>query len=207
MQSDLSLFVYGSLDEGMVHFSKISQYITEIFSVQAMGQAYRLPSGYPVYLSPHESMGDDVDLVKGKLVKIQAPEVVLHLLNEFHGVSPLVPDKSLFFKEQIKVQSEGGDLHEAAVYSMNRAKLPKNAMRIPLGDWVTDLKREPAIPDILTEKQANYIKRLSLSTGREIVPIDLELYRELMKLELIVDKGRRLALSKLGKEVARYLPE
>jgi hypothetical protein len=34
----------------------------------------------------------------------------------------------------------------------------------------------------------------------------MELYRELMKLELVVDKGRRLALSKLGQEVARYLP-
>jgi hypothetical protein len=57
----------------------------------------------------------------------------------------------------------------------------------------------------LTEKQATYIQRLGRSSGREIVPIDLTLYRELMNLELIVDKGRRLALSKLGQEVFRHL--
>ena len=40
----------------------------------------------------------------------------------------------------------------------------------------------------------------------DIIPIDdLTLYRELMKLELIVDKGRRLALSSLGKEVYNHL--
>lgn len=59
----------------------------------------------------------------------------------------------------------------------------------------------------LTEKQASYIKRLNHTSGREIIPIDLNLYRELMKLELIVDKGRRLALSKLGKEVAKSLAD
>ena len=57
----------------------------------------------------------------------------------------------------------------------------------------------------LSEKQATYVKRLGKSTSREIVPIDLNLYRELMNLELIVDKGRRLALSKLGLEVYRHL--
>lgn len=57
----------------------------------------------------------------------------------------------------------------------------------------------------LTPRQTTYVKRLSQVTGREIVPIDLDLYRELLKLGLIVDKGRRLALSKLGKEVAAAL--
>lgn len=55
------------------------------------------------------------------------------------------------------------------------------------------------------ERQKSYVQKLGLTLGREIVPIDLPLYRELMNLELIVDKGRRLALSKLGQEVYRYL--
>ena len=65
----------------------------------------------------------------------------------------------------------------------------------------------PSIVNQLTERQSSYIRKLSQTTGRDIVPIDLDLYRELMKLNLIVDKGRRLALSKLGKEIARFLPE
>ncbi len=57
----------------------------------------------------------------------------------------------------------------------------------------------------LSEKQMDYILRLGKVSGREIVPIDLQLYRELMNLEIIVDKGRRLALSKLGHEIYRFL--
>ena len=57
----------------------------------------------------------------------------------------------------------------------------------------------------LTAKHVNYIKKLGTSSGRDVIPIDLDLYRELLKMELIIDKGRRLALSKLGQEVFRYL--
>ncbi len=93
----------------------------------------------------------------------------------------------------------------ADVYYFNPAKLPKTATRIPAGDWAHSLKATPPLTKTLTERQLAYVKRLSQVSGREIVPIDLELYRELMKLELVVDKGRRLALSKLGQEVVRYL--
>jgi hypothetical protein len=73
------------------------------------------------------------------------------------------------------------------------------------GDWKSLLLNQANLLDKLTERQKTYIQRLGASLGREIVPIDLPLYRELMNLELIVDKGRRLALSKLGQEVYRYL--
>ena len=59
--------------------------------------------------------------------------------------------------------------------------------------------------EVLTDGQRQYILRLGATSGREIVPIDMKLYRELLNLEMIVDKGRRLALSKLGHEVFRYL--
>jgi len=71
---------------------------------------------------------------------------------------------------------------------------------------MTVTSQKPNFLDQLTAKQVNYIKKLGSSSGRDIVPIDMELYRELMKMELIVDKGRRLALTKLGKEVFSYLP-
>ncbi|MNS72308.1 hypothetical protein D3C72_1057130 [compost metagenome] len=64
---------------------------------------------------------------------------------------------------------------------------------------------EPALTAKLSDKQVTYIQKLGKSSGREIIPIDLTLYRELMNLELIVDKGRRLALSKFGQEVYRHL--
>jgi hypothetical protein len=67
------------------------------------------------------------------------------------------------------------------------------------------MREEPVFTEKLSEKQKSYVQRLGAISGREIVPIDLGLYRELMNLELIVDKGRRLALSKLGQEVYRYL--
>ena len=63
------------------------------------------------------------------------------------------------------------------------------------------------IVSTLTQRQIAYIKKLGGTTGRDIVPIDLDLYRQLMKMELIVDKGRRLALSKRGKELYEYLPK
>jgi gamma-glutamylcyclotransferase (GGCT)/AIG2-like uncharacterized protein YtfP len=204
MQSELSLFVYGSFSEGMVHFSKISQYIVEKESAQAFGRVYRLPCGFPAFLTANDSQ---TTKVLGECVKLRAPDLVYKLLDEFHGVSPLVPEKSLHFKQNISVQTRDGMLREAIVYALNPAKLPKNSVHIESGDWQSLLKTEPALSQTLTERQATYIKRLNQSTGREIVPIDLSLYRELMKLELIVDKGRRLALSPLGKEVARFLPE
>ena len=83
--------------------------------------------------------------------------------------------------------------------------MPATAQKIMGGDWKASLLREPALTEKLTERQRLYVQRLGSTQGREIVPIDLGLYRELMNLELIVDKGRRLALSKLGQEVFRYL--
>ena len=74
------------------------------------------------------------------------------------------------------------------------------------GDWQRSLHENPPLPSRLNEKQKHYLGKLSAITGREILPIhDLTMYRELMKLELIVDKGRRIALSKFGHEVCRYL--
>jgi gamma-glutamylcyclotransferase (GGCT)/AIG2-like uncharacterized protein YtfP len=208
MLKELSLFAYGSLAEGMVHFNKISQYIVEKEEVSARGSIYRLPSGYPVFLtSDANSKEENVDTIKGVRVCLQAPDLAFRILDEFHGVSLMAPEKGLFFKEKIFVENTLLLKSECFVYAMNPRHLPKGAMRIPAGDWEKNLSEHPVFSRTLTERQSTYIKKLSQSSGRDIVPIDLDLYRELMKLELIVDKGRRLALSKLGKEVARYLPE
>ena len=99
-----------------------------------------------------------------------------------------------------------GEKVECWVYYLNPKKLPTTARLISDGDWESQIQG-PKFADQLTERQRHYIRKLGAATGREVVPIDLPLYRELMNLELIVDKGRRLALSKFGQEVCRYLGE
>ncbi len=195
-----SLFVYGSFCSGMVHREKIEAYIRSSQKAFARGSAIRLPSGYPVFI-------DEGDFaVEGECIELEGPEMLFKLLDDLHLCNPLQPEKGLFIKKEILVRRE--DQAEPSLvksFVANLSKLPRDARVIENGDWVKSLQESPPLPLRLTERQSGYVRRLGTSVGREIVPIDLDLYRELMKLELIIDKGRRLALTKLGKEVYRYL--
>lgn len=193
-------FVYGSLCEGMVHFSKIQNFIESSIFARIQGSAYRLKVGFPALLK------EGRDLIPGQLVELKGSELLVGLLDEFFGFNRLEPEKSLYCRDEIEVYPEGAtEPVKAWAYFLSPTKLPMNAVRIPGGDWKKSLEEKPSLIQELTEKQTSYIQRLGKSVGREIVPIDLALYRELMNLELIVDKGRRLALSKLGQEVFRHL--
>lgn len=58
----------------------------------------------------------------------------------------------------------------------------------------------------LTDAQRKYVLKLGAARARDIVLIDdLTLYREMIKKDLIVDKGRRVALSRLGKEIYQVI--
>lgn len=192
-------FVYGSLSEGMVHFSKIQSFIVSSVPAQIRATAYRLKVGFPVL------MNSGADLVSGQLVELKSSDLLISLLDEFFGFNPLDPAKSLYHRQESLISIAGGGLEKAWVYFVNPLKIPSSAMVIHGGDWRKSLEEEPVLTEKLTEKQKCYISKLGSSSGRDIVPIDLQLYRELMNLELIVDKGRRLALSKLGHEVYRHL--
>lgn len=195
------LFVYGSMSEGMVHYHKISEFVRNSVPGAIRGRAYRLRVGYPIVTDEAE------DFIPGEILSIEANPLLLSLLDEFHGFKPDQPEKSLFFRKEVQVRLEAASegSQSAWVYLANPRKVPINALVIEGGDWRRNLSEEPRLTEKLTERQKQYIQRLGSSTGREIVPIDLNLYRELMNLEMIVDKGRRLALSKLGHEVYRYL--
>ncbi len=193
-----NFFVYGSLSEGLVHFSKIKDFVIRSQPGQVLGQAFRLKVGFPTLVD------QGADIVPGHLLWLKPSEILLTFLDQFHGVNPEDPQKSLYFRVEKTVVTET-ESHRAQVYVLNPAKLPKEAQYIEGGDWKKSLKTNPALPEKLTERQKTYVVRLGTCSGRDIVPIDLGLYRELMKLELIVDKGRRLALSKLGHEVLKYL--
>lgn len=201
--AEVNFFVYGSMSEGFVHFSKIKDFVTDIMPAKIQGTAYRLKVGYPVVIEA------GADAVEGQFLKLSSTtmDFLISLLDEFHGVNFMDPSKSLYFRKEVEVQvsADTGVLQKAWVYFLNPAKLPAHSAKIPGGDWKTALNSEPALTEKLTERQKTYVQRLGAISGREIVPIDLPLYRELMNLELIVDKGRRLALSKFGQEVYRYL--
>ena len=179
MQEKVSLFVYGSFCEGMVHYQRLSDYVVGSEKAWAKGTAYRLPVGFPVFLNEGSSR------VEGSLIEMDAPEVFFKILDEFHGFQPMQMEKSLYWKQSIEVEMASGDVRSVLAYVLNPKKLPRNAQIIEDGDWRSSLQSQPAVTDTLTSKQTDYVKKLGRSTGR--------------------DKGRRLALTKLGKEVYRFL--
>lgn len=197
------LFVYGSLSEGMVHFAKIAEFVASSEPASVLGEVYRLPVGFPVLKLSGEA--GSLDRVPGHCVELEGEATFWAFLDEFHGFHPSQSEQSLFWRSSVEAQLADGVSREAEVYHINPSKLPRGSSRIRNGDWINSLRERPALTNQLTARQRSYILRLGSSTGREIVPIDINLYRELMNLELIVDKGRRLALSRLGQEVYRYL--
>ncbi len=127
-----------------------------------------------------------------------------HIVDEMMGFFPQNPAQGLTHKELTPVKTENGETN-GYVYFLNPEKVSSEVKYIENGDWQKALTEKPPIPKKLNERQRNYIQKLGKSSGRDIVPIDLALYRELMNLELVIDKGRRIALTKLGQEVYRYL--
>jgi len=81
----------------------------------------------------------------------------------------------------------------------------KETKLIPEGRWRESMGEFPVATSSLTPQQIEYIQKLGHSKGRDVAPRDKELYRELLNKEIIVDKGRCMALSKFGKEVFRFL--
>ena len=197
-RTEARFFVYGSLTQGLVHFKKIRDFVLSCQPAQIQASAFRLKVGYPVLVEGGQ------DSVQGELICIRAPDLLIQLLDQFHGYLQDHFEKCLYWRKEVTVQTAEG-LVSAWAYFLNPKHLPKNAKVIEQGDWKKSMTSEPALTEKLTDRQKAYIMKLGQTTGREIVPIDLALYRELMNLEIIVDKGRRLALSKLGHEVYRYL--
>jgi gamma-glutamylcyclotransferase (GGCT)/AIG2-like uncharacterized protein YtfP len=192
------LFVYGSMAEGMVHFEKLRDFIESVVPAVARGTVYRLKIGYPAMVLNGQ------DFIHGNLVELKSNEVLWHLLDGFYGYNQQDPGKSLYLRESVNVLANN-TLVPAYVYVLPPEKVPINGQVISGGDWQAALKEQPPLSEKLTEKQRNYVLKLGASSGREIIPIDMVLYRELMSMELIVDKGRRLALSRLGQELYRHL--
>ena len=201
----MRFFVIGSWTEGMLHFQKLRPFIVSYEPATIQANAYRLPVGFPVLVAESDDCKDGDEII-GQLVELKFDATLLALMDSLHGVNAKDPAKGLHQRSTAKIIKTSGEHDDAQVYFFNPKKLSAKALRIAGGIWQDSLLQNPPLTDQLTEKQKSYVVKLGSIKGREIVPInDLPLYRELMKLELIVDKGRRLALSSLGKEVYNHL--
>lgn len=201
----MRFFVIGSWTEGMLHFKKLAPFVLSYEPATIQASAYRLPIGFPVLVANPPLTGIQNDEILGQLVELQYNETLLALMDTLHGVQADCA-KGLHTRVETQVKKSSGAMESAQVYFFNPKKLTPKATRIEGGVWQQVLLQNPPLLDQLTEKQKTYVLKLGAVKGRDIVPInDLPLYRELMKLELIVDKGRRLALSSLGKEVYNHL--
>lgn len=192
-------FIYGSFCEGYAHFNKIQSLVSSVKDAQILGSCLRTQVGYPLVMDCGE------DFIPGHLMKLNLSQVTEAFLDEMHAHNPMDLDRSLTHKKNVSIFSATREVGQATAYFLNPLKKTSAILPIEGGDWRAFLEKNPPLPQKLTDRQRTYVAKLGTCSGRDIVPIDMILYRELMNLELIVDKGRRLALSKLGQEVYRYL--
>lgn len=196
----MRFFAIGSWTEGMLNFDKLKDFIVSYETASIEGSVYRLPIGFPVYM---DQGGDEIS---GQLIELKTDETLVSLMDSFHGVHFSDATKGLHQRILKTVRKISGQIEQAHVYIFNPNKLSKNAKLIANGLWKESLTIDPPLTQQVTGRQKAYILKLGAAKGRDIIPVDdLALYRELMKLELIVDKGRRLALSSLGKDVYNHL--
>ncbi len=196
----MRFFAIGSWTEGMLNFDKLKNFIVSYETASIEGSVYRLPIGFPVY------MDQGCDEISGQLIELKTDETLVSLMDSFHGVHFSDATKGLHQRILKTVRKISGQIEQAHVYIFNPSKLSKNAKLIANGLWKESLTIDPPLTQQLTGRQKAYVLKLGAAKGRDIIPVDdLSLYRELMKLELIVDKGRRLALSSLGKDVYNHL--
>lgn len=201
----MRFFMIGSWTEGMFHFQKLMPFIVSYEPATIQATAYRLPVGFPV-VTEKSMTEENAATIQGQLIELKADSTLLALMDTLHGVKAADPFKGLHYRSQVVVTKTSGETDTAEIYFYNPKKLTAKAAVIADGHWQQSLQEQQPLPMQLTEKQKTYVLKLGAIKGRDIVPInDLTLYRELMKLELIVDKGRRLALSSLGKEVYNHL--
>lgn len=191
MTVEISLFLYGPWAVGGAQYSLLKEYICSIQPAYILGQALCTEVGYPVLVL------DGSDRIPGEKAMLRGPEILTRILdsmsNPFERVSQDVFDEA------------GQSLGQTQVYAVPKERRLPTWTVMTGGDWRVHMQNEKPLPERLTERQKDYLKRLGASSGRDIVPINLDLYQQLVKLGVVVDKGRRLALSSLGREVLRHL--
>ncbi|MEM7645999.1 MAG: gamma-glutamylcyclotransferase family protein [Pseudomonadota bacterium] len=196
-----NLFAYGSLSDGQIHFPRISALIETRKEAFVKGSMLRLRCGYPALISP----GEESQWIRGEILELKSSDVLWPILDTLMGYDPLKPEKSFFLRTKLNIQGGDGSTQIGQAYFLNPKKIKKGFAPIADGDWMKNLQKTPPVIHQLQPRHRDYIRKLSNCRGRDIVPIKLDLYRELLSMEMIVDKGRRLALTPLGQEVSLFL--
>lgn len=193
-------FAYGSFEENQIHYNKISQFVSHRKRAFLKGEIYRLTCGYPMM---DVQNGDH--LIEGSLFELETTETFWSVLDGLLGVDLSHQEKCLFQRVEAEIMTDNYSKVSAQVYCLNPKKITKKMVKIADGDWKKNMEEAPSVVEQLQERHKDYIVRLSKTKGRDIVPIKLDLYRELLSMEMIVDKGRRLALTPLGKEASLFV--
>lgn len=198
MSEIIKVFLFGAWAPDQARFRTfIGPRVNQIQEGYVLGRCVRGPVGYPLLTEGGS------DRILGWCVEILEGGNLVPLMDAFFGLGGSA--KSPFRRVNFEAFSlSGGSLGHHLTYS-TAAEAVRGMPPILNGDWNGDMAHNEPLPETMSLRQKEYIRKLGRSTGRDIVPIDLELYRELMKLGLIIDKGRRLALTPLGREVFRHL--
>lgn len=103
----------------------VKNFVEQIELAKIKGSVFRLKVGFPVVVE------DGDDLVEGQLLHLKSTttELLLSLLDEFHGVNRMDSTKSLYFRKQIQVETEGGSSALAWIYD-SIEKLQPSAQRV-----------------------------------------------------------------------------
>lgn len=195
-----SFFLYGVYDENQKCHPRFKDFIVKKERAYVKGSLHVLHCGLGLMSTEGQSM------IPGTLVEMECPESYLPILDMLSGFDAMAPKKSFVHRQIVHASVLEAPSVEVQTYCLNPDKKIPGLRKLEgdeLNMYFTNNKE--SVIDKLTERQKIYIQKLAQAKGREIVPVDMALYRELMSLELIVDKGRRLALTRLGTEVSLFL--
>ena len=191
-------FVFGALDVDQPHFFKIVSLIRREATKPAKirGTAYRLRIGYPICTEE----GDD--WISGHLIEGLDQRLGLTLDEMFNYMPDRPPERSYFLRQRVMVQrSEGGEVC-CWSYRLKSFKLPRDAKKIPNGEWLADLRDRLPVATSLSRRELEFL--CVIGSGGDLT-VPLTVYRGLKEKELIVDRNRQPVLTKLGQDVYRFL--
>lgn len=192
-------FLYGVYLQEDGCLGRFKNFIKTSQQAYAKGSMVRLKSGLSLMLK------EGSHLIPGQLVELDISENHWPILDALNGYNSSAPLKSLMNRETVELSLTEADSQNAQVYLLNPEMKKHMCSELSQEECLQASDKGIPLLSKLNERHRNYLQRLAIAKGREIVPVDMALYRELMSLELIVDKGRRLALTRVGQEISHFL--
>ncbi len=195
-----NFFLYGVYSEGQACHGRFKNFIKQSEPAQVKASVFKLQSGLSLLLN------EGSHCILGSAVELEMTESHWPLFDCLNGYNQSLAGKNFIVKENVSAQLPDGGQVLVATYCLNPEKKHQTLGEVNEAELQNfSTRQSQTLVEKLTDRQRTYIHKLSRARGREIIPVDMALYRELMSLELIVDKGRRLALTNLGVEISHFL--